>query len=265
MDKLDEHGQQLYNAFIQHRDAWVAYITPIALRKLDNYLSSQGRDYNLNEYWNRYISNHTTSTHKPTKDTTARYKKLSILFHPDKFDKPGATAFFSLLNKYHKEGNGELLDIIDTISHLLLELPSLEKIVTNLEHLTNADTLTMKKEPSVILELLNSDNPALPNKECDNCNSSINPEQFLDSVCYKFFTGIPDSIKYVNQIFLTEAEIILKIANSQDYEEDFVLFCRERYADNRAILEAVVKWQMARNEKLKKENEAIKAKLGNLD
>ena len=74
----------------------------------------------------------------------------------------------------------------------------------------------------------------------------------------------PDTIQYINKTFLTETEIITKITNCQDYEEDFVLFCGERYADNRAILEAVVKWQMARNEKLKKENTEMKARLKSL-
>jgi hypothetical protein len=254
MNNLDEQGKKIYNDYIHYRDVWISYIEPIAIKKLNDYLSNQNRVYNLNDYWNRYISNYSEHTiNKSTKDITARYRKLSILFHPDKFTKPGSTTFFSLLNKYYKEGFGELLHMIDIISHLLLELPSLEKIVKNLETLTNNHDLHNQMEPIQILELLNSDNPNLPN----TTNTS---NEFLESVCYKFYTDDPNSITYVNKTCLNEIEIIEKIQNCNNYDKDFVLFCKERYSDNHTILEAIIQWFQKQNDIIKKKINSISNK-----
>ena len=69
------------------------------------------------------------SSNPTSKETTSRYKKLSLLFHPDKFSEKlhtGVATFFSLLTKFHKQNNLHMLEVIDSISHLILELPSLE-------------------------------------------------------------------------------------------------------------------------------------------
>mgnify|MGYP003352653089 CR=1 FL=1 len=61
-------------------------------------------------------------------------------------------------------------------------------------------------------------------------------------------------MKYIDNNFLTECELIHKIENTEPYMQDFIDFCYERHRDNKNILTAIVKWRLKVNEKLKEEN-----------
>lgn len=249
MDELDNEGKNIYDAYKLHRSKWINYITPKALQKINTYLSSTGKLFDNNDYVHYYNSknNFDISPKNISKESNARYKKLSLLFHPDKLDKIGVETFFSILNKFYKENNSVMLELIDIISHLILELPNFDILNKNLENpiITEIIKHITNKEPNKIFELFISSNIEedinMLSERFTECIYSQN-NNFLESICYKFFMDDPDIIQYINQNFLTESEIISKIMKTTTYNEDYIDFCYERYRDNRNILEAIVKW-----------------------
>ena len=102
LDTLDAEGKQLYNDYIIHCNKWINYIRPKAIRKLNDYLDTNKKTFNKYEYLNQKYSDSQYSkkpNKEPSKDITAKYKKLSLLFHPDKYSNSRSTEFFSLINK----------------------------------------------------------------------------------------------------------------------------------------------------------------------
>lgn len=279
METLDQTGRLLYDSYINARDAWIAYIRPIAIVKLNNYLSSTGRVYNKYEYYTiAYDLMKDKSVHqlnKPiNKDIMAKYKKLCILFHPDKFIHPSSSELFCLLKKWFDSGNSSMLDMLDHISHFILEISTDDNPLTHLlVNLANPDILDIikskcpnKEDSRCLYDLLNTD----PNKltTCNESNNSssnnMKTEDFINTNAYKFFMNETSYRSEIDLQILTEAEIINYIKEHGQYNDDFLNFYMERYRDNQNILQAIVEIQMMQNEKLKKENEDIRSRLNQL-
>ena len=87
METLDNTGRLLYDSYINSKDAWITYIRPHAITKLNNYLSSNGRKYYKYEYYtdtiHGFMKDKLTDTKEKNSspDMVAKYKKLCILFH----------------------------------------------------------------------------------------------------------------------------------------------------------------------------------------
>ena len=50
MESLDPTGRLLYDSYIKARDAWISYMRPLAITRLNSHLSSTGRHYYKYEY-----------------------------------------------------------------------------------------------------------------------------------------------------------------------------------------------------------------------
>lgn len=289
LDTLDAEGKQLYNDYIIHCNKWINYIRPKAIRKLNDYLDTNKKTFNQYEYLTKQYSDsqHTRKVNKePSKDITAKYKKLSLLFHPDKYSNSRSTEFFSLINKIYSDNNVVLINAIDTVAHLILELDNLENIIANLDDNNNTNitrkitsniTNTLKNaennsnNANTIFTILNSNgnlNVNLNLNENENSCSSDNQfeidkknndnaEDFLNSTFYSFYKDNKTTIDYINEQFITEEQLIEKIRNASKYERDFIDFCGERYQDNKNIMVALCEWLMKENEELKKEHSKL--------
>ena len=280
LDTLDAEGKQLYNDYIIHCNKWINYIRPKAIRKLNDYLDTNKKTFNKYEYLTKqyYDSQHTKKPNKePSKDITAKYKKLSLLFHPDKYSNSRSTEFFSIINKIYSDNNAVLINAIDTTAHLILELDNLENIIANLDEL-NINNITRKitnklknaendsNNANYIFSILNFNwNGNLNENDNENsCNSdnqfgideknNDNVEDFLNSTAYSFYKDNKTTIDYINEQFITEEQLIEKIRNASKYERDFIDFCVERYQDNQNIMIALCEWIMKENEELRKEH-----------
>lgn len=295
LDTLDAEGKQLYNDYIIQCNKWINYIRPKAIRKLNDYLDTNKKTFNKYEYLNKqyFDSQHTKKANKePSKDITAKYKKLSLLFHPDKYSNSRSTEFFALINKIYSDNNAVLINAIDTAAHLILELNNLENIITNLDsnnitnitrkitsNITSNITNTLKNaennsnNANTIFTILNSNgnvnlnlnlNENLNENSCSSDNqfeidkkNNDNAEDFLNSTIYSFYKDNKTTIDYINEQFITEEQLIEKIRNASKYERDFIDFCGERYQDNKNIMVALCEWIMNENEELRKEHAKI--------
>jgi hypothetical protein len=286
MESLDQTGRDLYTAYVKARDAWISYITPQAITRLNSYLSSTGRHYYKYEYYadtHGYMKDNPVPAKPKSRDMDAKYKKLCILFHPDKFNHPSSTELFHILKKWFDAGNLEMLDILDRIAHFILEIPpSHELYFTNmLVNLANPDLLHLVKsncrdveDAIAIFDLLNTDPNKLSsssntnNTSNDNDNGNIHkdmkPENFINTNAYKFFMNEESIRLEIEEIALTEAELIDYIKQQGKYDDGILAFYGERYRDNENILRAITEMQMLKNEELKKENERLRAKLSKM-
>ena len=287
MESLDTTGQNLYKAYITARDAWISYIRPYAIIKLNEYLSQSGRKFNKYEYYadttHGYMKDKDIlipSKSKPkTPDTIAKYKKLSLLFHPDKFKHPSSSALFCQIKKWFDGNDTEMLDILDMVAHLILEVPSEPDTLSNLlANLSNVDILDVIHShfPSPntietidarkIFELLNTDPAKLleSSHECHSSNEAMKPENFINTNAYRFFMDETGMKPEINEMALTESEIIEYIKVQGQYDEGFLEFYLERYCDNENILRTIVEIRMRKNEELKKENERLRARIDGL-
>lgn len=274
LDTLDTEGKQLYNDYIVHCNKWINYIRPKAIRKLNDYLDTNKKFFNKYEYLTEQYSDsqHNNKVNKePSKDITAKYKKLSILFHPDKYNNAHNTELFSLINKIYSNNNIVLINAIDIVAHRILELDNLENIISNLDDsnittiLNNSKTTNDANDANYIFSILNSNGNRNLNEnenqfEINNKNYN-NPEIFLNSTCYSFYKDNKNTIYHINDQFIMEEEFIEKIRNARTYERDFIDFCFEKYRDNKNIMVALCEWIMRENEELSKANEIMRGNI----
>lgn len=280
METLDPAGKLLYDSYINARDAWISYIRPRAIAKLNNYLSSTGRAYYKYEYYTDTTygfmkDKSTTIQNKPkTPDMVAKYKKLCILFHPDKFKHSSSSELFCLLKKWFDAGNASMLDILDRISHFILEISpddtlSTQHLLVNLDNPEILDIIQSKcpdmNNSTCLYDLLTTEPSKLSSYTTSNnsYNSSCNmsSEDFINTNAYKFFMNEASTKPEIEEIALTEKELIEYIKLQGKYDEGFITYYMERYRDNENILRAIVEIQLQRNDKLKKENERMRAAL----
>jgi len=274
MESLDQTGRLLYDSYIKARDAWVSYIRPQAITRLNSYLSSTGRHYYKYEYYtdttHGYMKDKPVPTKPKSQDMVAKYKKLCILFHPDKFNHPSSTGLFHLLKKWFDSNNSEMLDILDRIAHFILEIPPSNELHNLLANLENPDILDIVKsncrdmeDAICIFDLLNSDITKL-SSICNTNNTSnenMKPENFINTNAYKFFMNEESIRLEIDEQALNEGELIEYIKQQGKYDDAFLFFYGERYRDNENILRTVAELQLQRNEELKKENERLRSQI----
>lgn len=273
--KLDDEGKKIYNEFVKARTEWIKYIKPKAFQHFNEFVEKEKRYFDRYEYlhsnmfYERYgdkKNNIQTANKVLDKELTAKYKKLSLLFHPDKFINPRNNEFFILINKFYNDNNKLIINAIDLISHFILELEDLDNVITNLnrldissllENYTNADDIfSILNNPN--LDTLGSEeNPYNIGNVNEECYNDAGDMDFLNSVCYKFYRGNDDIQKYVKDKFITEEEIIERIKNSNEYDDLFLEFCAEKYKSNNNILIALCEVKMKENEKLRKKKEEM--------
>jgi len=288
LETLDEEGRQLYADYINSLNKWNAYIRPKAIKKFNDYLDSKGKWYNKYDYLDQQYSKFAEKVIKiDSKTLSAKYKKLSLLLHPDKFRNSHSTELFALINKFYGDGNGFMITMIDAISQYILEEtdnPDVDNIIENIIiNLNNPDiqniitrkigndTVNDTNAQDVFNMLIsnledianfgngkgNGDSDSKNGNQCSTEDISNN-EKFMTSTIYSFYKGSASTIGCINDMFLTEEELIEKIKNSNTYEKDFVVFCSEKYCSNENILRATCEWLSKINENLQKENQEIR-------
>ena len=278
-EKLDEEGHKIYNDYVSALNKWVQYIRPKANKHISEYLESTGKKYDKYEYMystmKEFIENEPKNkcNSNTSKILVAKYKKLSLLFHPDKFNHQQNTEFFALINKFYNDGNDYIIGLIDAIAQYILEDEKLDNsmpnLIINLENMVKTDKkLVIDNEDNIKLAYsILCQQPDIFNKiACFDENINVfDSERFLESRTYKFYKGCRDTINYVNEVFITEEKMIDKINSTSRHEIYFITFCQTRYADNENISKAIKEWYARINEEIKKENQELKDKLDKLE
>jgi len=200
METLDPSGKLLYDSYIKTRDAWISYIRPLAITKLNNYLSNTGRKYYKYAFYtttaNGFMKDKSIPAKLKSQDMVAKYKKLCILFHPDKFSHPSSSDLFCLLKKWFDSNNSVMLDILDCIAHLILEIPSTptptDNLANMLVNLANPDILDIIKlkcpnmgDARCIFNVLATDSNTLGSSGIiNNYNDCNKLENFINTNIY---------------------------------------------------------------------------------
>jgi len=243
METLDPSGQLLYDSYIKARDAWISYIRPLAITKLNNYLSDTSRKYYKYAFYtttaNGFMKDKSIPAKLKSQDMVAKYKKLCILFHPDKFSHPSSSDLFCLVKKWFDSNNSEMLDILDCIAHIVLEMSSTptppptptDNLANMLVNLANPNILaTIKsKYPNMgdarcIFNVLATDSNTLGtsatnNIRYGNINENMKQEHFINTNTYMFFMDEANTKSSINAQFLTETEIIDYIKEQGKYDD----------------------------------------------
>jgi hypothetical protein len=105
MDTLDEHGRKLYRLYLKAKQEWLDYITPIATDFTLNKIHETGKIYYRYSYLYFKIESESETAEriereksfknvsselyfdsvKSSEECRTLYKKLALMFHPDKF------------------------------------------------------------------------------------------------------------------------------------------------------------------------------------
>lgn len=248
---LDEKGKELYENYISSMKKWIDYIKPTAYKKFNDYIEKSGKKYNIHEYYIiKYDTNINDQVQSP--DIITKYKKLCLLFHPDKFNNTQSTNLFTLIQKLYNEhtlqNNTFTIKLIDCISQYILDTNEklLAIIITNLSNndiISNLFTQYQNKlndeNALQIYTILCDEKILFKNENSDIINK--NYMDFLDSLQYKFYI---DNIaaSTIDSMFYTEKQVINMILASASYEQDKIDFYMSKYSDNINIINACKTW-----------------------
>ena len=129
MDTLDDHGKMLYENYIKARTEWTNYIAPIAQDYIRETLTKANKKYSRFDYlfvnYGYNVAEDITSCDNSNKPENIRklYRKLSLLFHPDKFTPKGCKTnenlFKFIKTLYDNNDITKLSKINDDIDSLL--------------------------------------------------------------------------------------------------------------------------------------------------
>jgi len=265
LDTLDDEGKQLYNDYVTATKKWVEYIAPKADSKFNTYINTTKKIYNKSELFDvmyrqtscKYSSNIKTNSSTQSKDLTSKYKKLSLLFHPDKYHNPNNSKLFVLIKQFYNDNNEIIINIIDNISHIILDTPNIDNLVTNLENPNITQILQSYDQTNhtEIFTLLNNPNPII--NTADTQETTIDPDErytaYIFSDKYRFFQQCKTTKKYMDERYITEDEFIIMIKETPYYNEDFIKYCYNLYSHIPKILAALSEWYLKENERLRQE------------
>ena len=124
MDTLDDHGKMLYDNYIKARNEWTSYVAPIAQNYIRDLLNKANKKYYRFEYlfaqYGYNVTEDITSCDNSDKPKKIKklYRKLSLLFHPDKF-KTNENLFKFIKTLYDENNTTKLSKINEDIDILL--------------------------------------------------------------------------------------------------------------------------------------------------
>jgi hypothetical protein len=269
LDLLDDEGKQLYNDYITATKKWVQYISPKADANFNTYINTTKKLYNkysyLTEQYLQISENINCTSSIQSKDLTAKYKKLSLLFHPDKYHNANNSKMFILIHQFYSNNNEIIINIIDTISHIILDTENIDNLVTNLENSNITEILESydKNNHTELFRLLNNPNliaNTSDSKETKTISDDIYTE-YIFSENYKFYKQCKQTKKYIDSAYITEDEFITLIKETPYYNEDFIKYCINLYSNIPNIFSAISEWYKKENERLRQEKTTMEEKI----
>jgi hypothetical protein len=288
IEPLDEEGQKIYRDYLIHQVKWVKYIRDRASKSLNDYLESTGKLYDqfgyLTEYLNEYLNDNCTIDIDIDKDTinkdtinkeiTDKYKRLCVLFHPDKFSNSSSTEFFTLITKFYKDGNKIIIKAIETVANKILEIPDNENLLSEIcKNLTISENkienqlkhISSSWTSDSIWNILSGNTDNLGYKDNLGDKDNIDYSDFLSSSAYTFYKGDKSTKDYIDSKFITESEFIEKIKNTSEYDTKFVIYCSRKYANNKNILHASKEWLQKQNNLLRQKNANLRSEIDKIE
>jgi hypothetical protein len=226
MDTLNEEGKMLYDNYIKARNEWTNYIAP----KISEHFTKQLKDANKKYYrfdylFDKNVTDDITSVEVSNKPESLKklYRKLSLLFHPDKYSQNDN--LFKFIKKLYDENDTTKLSKINDDIDMLLDYNS-----------DMIDNYIMVLEGKTVVE----------NKSVD-----IGDYDYMHSLQYIMFVKNQFNITD----YYTPDELINHIEN--DYIMDSEMAYYNRMKDDINIMTGLER----RNTRLDKEQQNLKDKL----
>jgi hypothetical protein len=216
MNETDE-GKKLYEEYIKSYKAWIQYIEMKIKYKQSEFLSKNNKKYYKYDYLSMYDNITNLYNEKSLTESTQsaesklKYKKLSLLFHPDKFNI--TTSIFSFINKH--KSNIKILELLDSISDNILDKTKeeIDNIITKLDNEKFINNIINLKsvENKNYWNLINTTNEIIEDKYTEDYLNSI-----TQSAGYKYYMNENDGEKALISNYFTIDELKEEIKKSYD-------------------------------------------------
>ena len=267
MSHLTEEGKKLYDTYISAKNAWRKYIEKIASDAYNKRLNELDKKYYKNAYWGYIPQNLKDNIYSMVSDekrisnkTKKLYRKLSILFHPDKYTK--TDKIFIIITSCANTDDNNTLEQIDVLSSDILDCPDnlINKLVEILNDKSKLNNLYqyMQTENSSFINYI--DGNIIINEttnyytETTSCCSD-----FLNSDNYAWFMGDDKIKKIYESTIYNEKELIEHLKTNAC--DDEIIFYSET-SDNeqiKLVANCILKKKLQeKNDYLRRENEELK-------
>ncbi len=270
---LTEEGKKLYDGYMTAKNAWEAYVKIFASNAYCKRLSELGKKYGKYDYWGyesekyreQSLNNIDTKKENMSDKTKKLYRKLSLMFHPDKYTK--TDRIFIIITSYANNNEVESLEHIDSLSSEILDCPndSILKLIELLgDKVKLVQLFTYMKENDNIINFINGNinESENMNDSTDSTNKESNCCSFLNTNAYAWFMGNQHTRKMYESSIYNEDELIEHLKTKAP--EDELTFYAETSNNDKIIhvVKSVLNNKLKeRNEYLKKDNEQLKIQL----
>lgn len=250
-------GDILYKNYIDARDKWLLYAHERASINFNNRLKDIGKKYNKDSYYldtceSRLKSDVHANVNNMTNDIKKIYKKLSLVFHPDKFIK--TDVIFKCIYDISQDNNYMLLTFIDLITADILEYDNIEilnEIFSCKEKLSKFYEYSYGKNIS-FTELLNSYKSASKLYEHES-KLPFEPESFMNSTEYKWFCGNINIKQSCENQYYSDDELISHL--NTDVTDDELNYYLKHGSDN--VKKYIKKIKQEKNERVTIQREKV--------
>lgn len=225
----DDEGKKLYDEYIKSYKAWVQYVELKIKYKQSEYLTKNNKKYYKYDYLTMYQQDNNIYNQNDSQSTESKlkYKKLSLLFHPDKFNI--TSSVFTFINK--NKSNIKILELIDLISDNILDKTK-EDIDIIINKLDNKEYIN---------KIINSN---IPNTNYWNLIKSENiiedkySEEYLNSTtqtpAYRYYINESEGSKLLDNSYFTQDELKEEIKKS--YDNKFLEYYKNVLNSDKEIL-----------------------------
>ena len=205
---LTEDEQKLYQEYIKGYKAWIQCIEKKITYKQAEFLSKNNKKYYKYDYLSMYNINTNDSEKSLSTESKLKYKKLSLLFHPDKFNI--TSSIFSFINKH--KSDIKILELIDSISDKLLDnsKEEIDKIMNKLDNKEYIDKIINSNNSNTnYWDLINTTNEIIEDKYTEEYLNSM-----TQSSAYKYYINEMKGSDLLKSLYMTHDELKEEIIKS---------------------------------------------------
>ena len=223
---LDSVGQSKFLSYVNSYNDWLEYIEPIATINFHNALKKLNKLYIAHSY---FLINKKTNANINS-DIKKLYRKLSAIFHPDKFIR--TDKIFIIIQSLLCNGNFNHLSLIDSLTTHILN-SSNDELNTIVMILPNYNVL--QKLCNFINSNPNSNISDFDYINCDNDNKKTFPivHNFSNTNAYFWYIGLLD----IDKCYWSKDELISHLTTNFFSIDEFQYYFDLCDDDTKAIVQ----------------------------
>ena len=224
---MDAKDVELYESYRKAKREWAAYVVPIAQRAFSERLTALGRHYYYDMVYKNLSDKNTeldadTDTGAVQPETKALYKKLALIFHPDKYH--GSDALFKIINRYAKEDNIDALKAINLLSKEICQENLTMERLSELVDIMNSPERLSAASASASASTLSFEDESVDDLEC---------------LAYRWYVGSAKTKKIIEGLYYTDAQLLEHLRRKSTRLETldyYINYCKNREDLQKEIL-----------------------------